>query len=107
MGVGAIGRPDSRWHDLQRTHACILAQAAKDPCIVQYQLGHAHIQGSMGYISTADAETNAAVEKITAHRPQGGGATTRCRRDDGTTTIDRHHSPTTDKTAWENPGHRT
>jgi integrase len=59
-----IGRPDVRWHDLRHTHATMLGRASKDPRIVQRQLGHTHIATSMGYISTEDAETIAAVEKI-------------------------------------------
>jgi integrase len=59
-----IGRPDVRWHDLRHTHATLLGRASGDPRIVQRQLGHTHIATSMGYVSTDDAETIAAVEKI-------------------------------------------
>jgi integrase len=61
-----IGRPDVRWHDLRHTHATMLGRASKDPRIVQKQLGHTHINTSMGYISTEDAETIEAVEMIPA-----------------------------------------
>jgi Phage integrase family len=59
-----IGRPEVRWHDLRHTHATMLGRTSKDPRIVQRQLGHTHIATSMGYITTEDAETIAAVEKI-------------------------------------------
>src|SRR5262249_36498260 len=61
-----IGRPKVRWHDLRHTHATFLGRASKDPRIVQHQLGHGHISTSMDYITTEDAETIEALERLPA-----------------------------------------
>jgi integrase len=59
-----IGRSDVTWHDLRHTHASLLARATKDPLVVQRQLGHTHVDTSMGYIHTEDAQVIEGVEQI-------------------------------------------
>jgi len=63
-GSAGCCRQISDGHDLRHTHATMLGRASGDPRIVQRQLGHTYIATSMGYVSTDDAETIAAVEKI-------------------------------------------